>query len=314
MAAGEDWRGRAGDVARAEAIVASRRVATTMLRTTVRISAGNPSEISFGLGEADTLQYWGRALAAAGDRIGAAEKFDAAIENHRSRGVGSRMIDYVVADKMRALGSTSPSRRQLESKLMGAFRKEGEYWTISYDAATFRLKDAKGLRYIAYLLARPGKRIHVHDLIEAVEGRAANGRTTIDAESEDLQIVRELGGPGPTIDARARSEYRTRLRDLQAELDEAERMNDFGRSERLRTEIEMVGQELTGSSGPGGRARGASGSAERARGPVRKNIRAMVEKIRLQHPALGRHFATSISIGYFCAYQPDPDHPISWQF
>ncbi len=46
-----------------------------------------------------------------------------------------------------------------------------------------------------------------------------------------------------------------RLRDLQADLDEAERMNDLGRTERLRTEIEMVGQELTGSSGLGGRAR-----------------------------------------------------------
>ena len=90
-------------------------------------------------------------------------------------------------------------------------------------------------------------------------------------------------------------------------------MNDLGRSERLRTEIEMVGQELTGSSGLGGRARAASGSAERARGLVGKNIRSVVEKIRRQHPALGRHFATAISTGYFCAYQPEPDHPISWQ-
>jgi hypothetical protein len=84
-------------------------------------------------------------------------------------------------------------------------------------------------------------------------------------------------------------------------------------SERLRSEIEMVGQELTGSSGLRGRARAASGSAERARGLVGKNIRSVVEKIRRQHPALGRHFASAISTGYFCTYQPEPDHPISWQ-
>ena len=314
MTAGEDWRGLVGSVVLAEAIVATGRGNYDVAKRQFESALAIHRKYHLGWCEADTLQYWGRALAAAGDRIGAAEKFDAAIENHRSRGVGSRMIDYVVADKKRALGSTSPSRRQLESKLMGAFRKEGEYWTISYDAATFRLKDAKGLRYIAYLLARPGKRIHVHDLIEAVEGRAANGRTTIDPESEDLEIVRELGGPGPTIDARARSEYRTRLRDLQAELDEAERMNDLGRSQRLHAEIEMVGQELTGSSGLGGRARAASSSAERARVPVGRNVRAVLEKIRHQHPGLGRHFATSISTGYFCAYQPDPEHAISWQF
>jgi hypothetical protein len=223
------------------------------------------------------------------------------------------------ADKMRALGP-QPTRTdiggakqsQAESKPTGTFRKEGEFWTISYRDTTFRLKDAKGLRYIAYLLARPGQRIHVFDFVGAVEGGAANGRA-IHAESEDLEIVREIDAPGPTIDGRARAEYRARLRDLQAELDDAERMNDLGRGQRLRTEIEMVGRELTGSSGLGGRARTTSGSAERGRGLVGKNIRSAVEKIRHEHPALGRHFATAICTGYFCAYQPDPDHPISWQ-
>jgi hypothetical protein len=205
---------------------------------------------------------------------------------------------------------TKQSRRTL-SEETGAFRKEGDFWTISYGATTFRLKDAKGLRYIAYLLARPAQRIHVLDLIAAVEGSAAGRR--ISPESEDLQIVRELGAPGPITDARARSEYRARLRDLQAELDEAERSNDLGRSEHLRTEIEMVGEELTRSSGLGGRARAVSGSAERARGLVGKNIRSVVEKIRHEHPALGRHLATAITTGYFCVYQPTPDQPVSWQ-
>jgi hypothetical protein len=224
----------------------------------------------------------------------------------------------LTADKIRALeqrqiqtdNGGSKQSPQAESKVTGAFRKEGEFWTISYLATTFRLKDAKGLHYIAYLLARPGERIHVHDLIEAVEGSTASQR--INAESGDLEIVREIGGPVPTIDARARSEYRGRLRDLHAELDEAERMNDLGRSERLGTEIEMVVQQLTGSSGLGGRARAASTIVERARGLVGRNIRSVLEKIRHQHPALGRHLATTIRTGYFCAYQADPNH-ISWQ-
>ena len=52
--------------------------------------------------EADTLQCWGRALLAAGERARAIEKFDAAIEIYRSHGAGMRFIDYVLADKMRA--------------------------------------------------------------------------------------------------------------------------------------------------------------------------------------------------------------------
>jgi hypothetical protein len=198
------------------------------------------------------------------------------------------------------------------SAVTGIFRREGEFWTIIYRGATFRLKDAKGLHYIAYLLARPGQRIHIRDLIQAVEGSAANG-SAIHAESENLEIVREIGAALPTLDARARAEYRTRLRDLQAELDEAERMNDLGRCEHIRTELEMVTSELTASSGLGGRARTESGSAERARGLVGKNVRSALQKIRQENPALGRYFVAAITTGNFCAYQPEPDQPISWQ-
>jgi hypothetical protein len=228
----------------------------------------------------------------------------------------------LTADKMRALGrqptqkdlgSTSQSPK-VDSKVMGTFRKEGEFWTVTYAGTTFRLKDAKGLHYIAYLLARPGQRFHVHDLIASVEGGTSNGRTAIHAESEGLSIVRDVGGAGSSLDARARSEYRTRLRDLHGELDEAERMNDLGRVERIRSEIDLVEQELSGSSGLGGRQRTASVSVERARGPVRKSIRSVIDKIREAHPSLGHHLATSISTGYFCGYHPGPDTRISWQF
>jgi tetratricopeptide (TPR) repeat protein len=312
MEAGEDWRGLAGTVARAEAAVEASRgnyeIACRLLESALAIHRTYHAAWD----EADTLELWGRVLAAAGDKAGAEEKFDAALENHRSRGVGPRILEWLNAEKMRALGG-SPQSQQIESKLARAFRKEGEFWTITFAGTTLRLKDAKGLHYIAYLLARPGQRIHVLDLIEAVEGSAANGRMANRAESEGLRIVRDIGGADPSIDTKARSEYRARLHDLHCDLDEADRMNDLGRAESLRIEIEMVGQQLTGSSGPGGHARAASVSAERARGAVSKNIRSILEKIRRENPALGRHFTTAIGTGYFCAYQQDPDRPISWQ-
>jgi hypothetical protein len=320
MAAGEDWRGLVGDVASAEAAVEAARGnyedAYRLLETALAVHR----KYHTAWHESYTLELWGRALGAAGDPAGAAEKFDAAIENHRSRGVGRRYLEWLTAEKARALGPR-PTRTEIgeakqsqsaDSTATGTFRKEGEFWTISYLADTFRLKDAKGLHYLAYLLGRPGQRIHVYDLTEVVEGGAPNPRT-IHSASEDLQIVSYVSGPGPTIDARARAEYRASLRDLQADLNEAERMNDLGRCERVRAEIEMVGQELAGSLGLGGRARAVSASADRARGLVGKNIRSTVEKIRHQDPGLARYFAVTISTGNFCAYQPDHDHPISWQ-
>ena len=45
------------------------------------------------------------------------------------------------------------------------FRREGDYWTIAYDAAVVRLKDARGLRYLEPFLRQPGQSFHVTELI-----------------------------------------------------------------------------------------------------------------------------------------------------
>jgi len=37
----------------------------------------------------------------------------------------------------------------------GVFRKEGDYWSVGFDGAVFRLKDAKGLRCLVQLLRHP---------------------------------------------------------------------------------------------------------------------------------------------------------------
>ena len=49
-------------------------------------------------------------------------------------------------------------------------RQEGEYWTIVYDGALFRLRDAKGLRYLAHLLCHPGERVQCDALVSAAGG------------------------------------------------------------------------------------------------------------------------------------------------
>ncbi len=217
MAAGEDWRGRAGDVARAEGVIeaacGNHDVACRQFQSALAIY----QQYHLAFEEADTLRFWGRALAAAGDRTRALEKFDAAVEIYRSRGASNRFAENVTADRTRALGPSTTQNdlrgdrhgEPTASKSTAAFRREGDFWTITYRGVTFQLKNAKGLHYIAYLLARPGQRIHIHDLIQAVEGGAANGRA-IHTETENLEIVREIGGSLPIIDARARAEYHTR--------------------------------------------------------------------------------------------------------
>lgn len=55
------------------------------------------------------------------------------------------------------------------------FRREGEYWTIAYDGTTLRLRDTKGLRYLAHLLLRPGEKISAAELIGRPPAVTAQG-------------------------------------------------------------------------------------------------------------------------------------------
>src|SRR5262249_5451138 len=49
------------------------------------------------------------------------------------------------------------------------FRHEGDYWTLAYQGSVCRMKDLKGLHYLAFLLARPGEECHVGTLVTAMD-------------------------------------------------------------------------------------------------------------------------------------------------
>jgi len=188
----------------------------------------------------------------------------------------------------------------------GTFRREGEYWSIAFEGNAFRLRDSKGLRYLAHLLAAPGREIHALELVAAVEGRAPRRL----GQEEALEV--DTGDGSGVLDERAKTEYRTRLRDLEAELAEAEDWNDPERASRLREEADFLARELGSAIGLGGRNRRAASNAERARVNVTRAIRSALERIAEHDPGLGRHLATTARTGTFCSYQPDPRVPVYW--
>ena len=49
------------------------------------------------------------------------------------------------------------------------FRREGSYWTLSYAGRIIRLRNAKGLQYLALLLGAPGQEFHVAEMSVAIE-------------------------------------------------------------------------------------------------------------------------------------------------
>jgi len=71
------------------------------------------------------------------------------------------------------------------------FRREGDYWTIAYDAAVVRLKDVKGLRYLEPLLRHPGRAFHVVDLIDVAACPNGSRPAVGDGSAEAVERARK---------------------------------------------------------------------------------------------------------------------------
>jgi tetratricopeptide (TPR) repeat protein len=209
--------------------------------------------------------------------------------------------------KLAALAGPSPgSTRDVATSPAGhgVFRCEGDYWTIAYAGRTVRVRDGRGVRYLAQLLRHPGQEIPATLL---ASGEHASGEPA--RHDGDTVVVRDLGDAGPALDARAAAEYRRRVEELRAELAEAEERNDLGHAARARAEIEALCDELMAMK----RDRRAASHAERARLTVTKGIKVALAKLAATHPALADHLAGTVKRGYLCVYRPDPRRPIVWR-
>jgi uncharacterized membrane protein len=195
------------------------------------------------------------------------------------------------------------------------FRPEGEYWTVSFAGTTCRLKDARGLHYIAHLLHHPHQDIHVITLITvgADLGEGPAHAHFLQDSSLPVDHTDGFSDAGEILDPQARAAYKQRLRELREELAEAQNFHDLGRSEQLAVEIDFITHELSSAVGLGGRARRLGSPAERARVNVTRAVKLALRKIGEHHPALVQHLATTIKTGAYCSYTPDNRLPITWQ-
>ena len=305
LAKGENWSGRAGLTYLAEGRLAAAVGRPFAEHFEKAIDTFKRYSVPFD--EANALVSWGSALLGTENRAEADEKFDAAREIYRRCGAGQRWIERLEAARNKP---SPPSTVKPDSS--STFRGEGDFWTIAHNGKTVRLRDIKGLGYLAHLLARPGERIHAIELIAAVEGSAASVNSTV-AMRQGLSVERDLGDAGEVLDAQAREEYRHRKAELRVELDAAERDNDPGRAEAARHELDLITDELSAAVGKGGRVRKSYAHSERARSLVTKHIRNAIDLIRSHNGNLADHLDRSIQTGAHCGYLPDATEKISWQ-
>ena len=312
---GEDWRGLAGKVARAEAVVSAAegkyQDAETQFEKAVEIF--RRYHVPFE--EAEALHYWGRALNASGEHGRASEKLDAAIEIYRRCGAGERWVERVEANRQSSPALTEKVEPATGAQSDAVFCMEGDCWTVTYKGKTWRLKDAKGLHYIVHLLGHPGEEIRALDLAARL---AEAGEEGVDAASaEDLAqtgaLAGDLGHAGEMLDAQAKADYQRRLTELENELEEARELGHLERIAKAEDEKEALAHEIRRAVGLGGRDRRAASSSERARTAVTRAIRSALERITEQDRDLGRLLSIAIKTGTVCSYVPDDRFPVSWR-
>jgi hypothetical protein len=312
LASGEDARALAGLVARAEGVVAASRGSWSESEAQFIKAAETFRRLGMVWQEAQTFQSWGHALLAGANRRAAIEKLDTAIDIYRRHGADQHRIESVQTDLARANGNGASGAKNGKThrpvSAVAMFRREGDYWTVSWAGNVVRLKDAKGLHYIAYLLANPGRQILACELA-AVGTASGNGRASIDSNGTKAN----LGDAGAILDAKARAQYRRRIRELRDQLDDAEKLNHASDTARIRSELEFLNDQIAAAVGLGGRDRKAASHTERARLMVTKAIKAAIAKVRTRDASVGRYLATSIKTGNACSYDPDCAAPISWQ-
>jgi hypothetical protein len=188
------------------------------------------------------------------------------------------------------------------------FTCEGDTRTVTFAGRTVLVSDLKGLRYLARLLAEPGRELHVLDLVAVEHGTLPTGAP---AAGEDLAVG---GGAGlELIDQQARDAYRRRLAEVDEDIEDAIRMNDPARAELAQRDRDYLIAELARAVGLGGRHRMVGSTTERARTSVTRSLRYAIRRLAEHHPALGAHLEQSVRTGTYCSYVPDPLVGIVWE-
>jgi hypothetical protein len=227
----------------------------------------------------------------------------AAFDTFGATGWVQRCDEVLAGRQIRASPSAFPASSH------AVFCSDTDMRTVRLGGRAVVVRDLKGLRYIARLLAEPGRELHVLDLV-AVE----NGTLSVGAAAGQDAADGRLAAIGlPALDEQARAAYRRRLAEVEEDIDEATAMNDPARRALAERDREYLIAELRSAVGLAGRQRSTGGSAERARTAVTRSVRYALARLAEHHPMAATHLGQRVRTGTYCSYSPDPMVPIDWQ-
>lgn len=224
-------------------------------------------------------------LVAAGDEAGA-EAARRAAAAHAAR---CGMVLRGVTAPDRPAGPAPTAART------ASLTRDGDTWLVRGPAGEARVAHTAGVQHLAQVLAAAGAEVPA--------------TTLAGIDAAPVPVERDLGA---ALDATAKRQYRARITELRADIDEAEANHDTDRATIAQLELDALLRELSAAVGLGGRDRPTGSGAEKARVNVTRSIRRAIAAIAAEAPDLGAHLERSVRTGRFCAYEPDPGAALTW--
>jgi hypothetical protein len=188
------------------------------------------------------------------------------------------------ASEAAALGLPVPDKGAREpSSQVAECHRAGRKWRLAWRDRSLLMEDSIGMTHLAVLVANPRQEILAAELAAGLSALGAGG---------------EGGSAHPMLDQAAITEYRNRLKRLDAEL-----QREPGDAE-ARAERDWLVAQLASAAGFGGRVRSFPDQGERARVAVGKAIRRALARITEADPVLGDHLRQTVHTGVRCSYWP----------
>jgi hypothetical protein len=163
----------------------------------------------------------------------------------------------------------------------------GRKWRLAFGGRSVVVEDSIGMVHLAVLIANPRQDIAAADLVAGLTG---------------LSTASVDGRAHPLLDREAISVYQNRLKQLNAEIDQAAACGEEAAS--AHEEREWLIAQLANASGLGGRTRSFPDGAERARVAVGKAIRRALIRINDADAVIGGHLHEAVHTGVRCSYWP----------
>lgn len=244
-----------------------------------------------------------RAEASVADALGPSLQEYASWVKNRMSAASDRVLSATLTQEVTA--EPLPTKRYI-------LDMNGTDWEIQFGTGRPKpLRNLDGLLYLRELLCNPQKPYSATELgaiVQRFRGNQESRSVRPQAELRDTSTV--ANDAGELIDARARSDYEKRLREIAEEIPEARRTNDQATIDRLKEEAAVIEEVFRPAINPHGRIVRQSSDRKKAQDRVRNAIDRAINAIRKKDANLARHLMRTVDSRPVFRYDPRQDETI----